>query len=626
MAEPGYEQRIVRVNPDGKMDSIVGKSGVSYDIVIESASVLVHVSHFQTGEALADASVELIGRTSETVKTAAGTGLASFDSVIPGTYNLDIALEEIDPEDYQVAEIEPFLVVSGEKKTINVGVKVLSTLEVKVIYADTGDLAEGAKVTARGTQTSTQRIQSKDEPAHFAGINPGQYDLEVILPDETANSYFVPGTWAVLAPVGKKTEVTIEAQKCLRVLFWNIDELGGGFYWPEVRPGQYIDAYATIISRLETDICIVAGLRQLGPPRHQRQEMKDGSVCFLPAPSTKDSGAKEITRIVDALARMDSSIKWKVAYLTAEDDDAIAYQAGTTTCVIYRDHENLELRSVELVVGPGDRKIGLPVELLCVSFGVPGAREGFINEMAIAAPLTVLKDVVRAKIFTGDDAPTRVRPEKDLPVSCLVAITTPEDITETRDQIADRFKAEPLGEPEAFGRMTVPDRSYWEAVANSLEKVLEASVTTTPDPTMQDQMMHWEALDLPGHPAAPEQVTGSLSDLILVRSDASQKTLEMRELRAVDMVRACLEGGKPPSDKSSKDTSKEEDQPLPEDGTLAELCRKHVEGLYGQSSSESQDDAFTAVNKSILFSRSLSDHWPILVSAGVSNLKKLPKE
>lgn len=626
MRESKSRQISVRVKKDEKAAAISAKSGELCSISIEPASITVRLIGHDSTQPGENIIVHLSGHAMDYHQALDEDGAALFNYIKPGTYSIDVTIEGIESEYYESQKISDVFVASREEKTVDIQVEILATLEVKVIYADTGKLVGGVEVNAQRSETSTQKRQSKDEPAVFAGIIPGQYDINALLPEEIAQSHFISGSTSISLPAGKKTEVIIEAQKCMRVLFWNINELGGGFFWPEVRSSLYIDAYATIISRMEADICVIAGLRQYGSPGFEQQRMKDGSVCFAPAKRVEDSGAKEVERIVNALGQMDSSITWKIGYLAAEDDKAIAYQAGTTTCVIYRDHENLILQAAELVIGPGDGRIGLPVELLCVLFGVPGAREGFVNEMVIAAPLTILKDVLRAKVFIAGDPDRRLRPEKDLPVSCLAALSTSRDISEISEDVAERFRADPLTDPETFGRLTEPDCPYWEAVSQSSESILDNPIIAAIDPSLQDQMMHWEAMDLPSHPADPDKVKGSLSDLILVRSGASGNAIDVREIRAIDMVRACLEGGKPPSDKSSQDSSQKSDQPLPEDGILAELCRKYAEGFSDQSSSEKKDDAVTAVNKSVQFSRCLSDHWPLLVSAAVSNLKKLPKE
>src|ERR1700719_395134 len=47
-----------------------------------------------------------------------------------------------------------------------------------------------------------------------------------------------------------------------RILMWNIKELGGGFFMPERRPDHCIDAYATIIHKLDVDVCVVMGIRK----------------------------------------------------------------------------------------------------------------------------------------------------------------------------------------------------------------------------------------------------------------------------------------------------------------------------------------------------------------------------
>ena len=50
-----------------------------------------------------------------------------------------------------------------------------------------------------------------------------------------------------------------------RMLVWNMDELGGGFHRPTVRPTYAIAAYAQVISVLKADFVVLLGLtRSIG--------------------------------------------------------------------------------------------------------------------------------------------------------------------------------------------------------------------------------------------------------------------------------------------------------------------------------------------------------------------------
>jgi len=578
------------------------KTGSTFQMVVKPATIIVRTVCTPADSPSPRSFVTLKNKRREYQKDTI-KGVAWFDSIDPGSYQISLELKDTDTEYCRIGESDPIKVASGQSREVPVVVELYAALEVSLVCSSNGEQIEGAIVSIKGPSEAEPATQPATDPVLLENLLPGAYEVMADLPESAKGMYSEvhPSRLAVVS--GMKTELILEAQKNIRVLEWNISGLGGGLRWTEERPEHIIDSYATLISAMKADICVLLGIRQCGRPRYESKKTSDGNVYLESKDTLKDTGKKEIDRILKSLNDADASAKWEAGYLRSEEDESVIYHNGGTACILFKTGEKLSMKSARLVKGPSDKNIGLTGEMLCAELERTGANS--VATVSLAAPLTTFEYGDQRTEDSTDLANSEIEPSDPLPDTCLIAVSSANDITVKLKESAARFGAKGDDLPAEFGNMTVPGRSPWQRVVESAERLIaDRSAVAWHDPLALDHMMYWQTMDLPKHPSNPMKLNGKLSDVFVLRSGKSGKGMRVLSMRAVNLVCASM------------DEAPSED--MEECGVLAHYLKKHTEDLQAIKDSETTDSIEAKIARSSEFSKILSDHWPVLAAVELS--------
>lgn len=390
----------------------------------------------------------------------------------------------------------------------------------------------------------------------------------------------------------------------LRVLFWHLDELGGGFHRSTDRPDWAIAAYAELIRVLKPDIVVLAGLqRTLGAV----PKPVDGKVPHLVMEETAiDSGVAEAKRILARLQSVDGGAGWRTRFPISKQDGSHVYQLDTTTCVLYRTDGGIGCKRLEIVDCSFTPKIGLTGKLVQAVFDAPKQRDEPVH---VVAPLGVFDE----RRLIRDGPPVRdpkAEPEAtaELADTSIFALSAPGDLIAERAAFA-AFKAEAdalYRLPSAEGSVLRDD--HWKTVGEQHGALLaNYAAVGLDDLLLQDERMHWEALTPPAHARKLDEVRGRLADAVLICHGRATGKPTIEELRVVDLVRAALT---PELLADVDEPSSAKDEAFPsEDGALADQQRAFRQD---RKAPKPDDDVANALAACRYFSHALSGHWPVI--------------
>ncbi|AKQ64721.1 hypothetical protein A176_001633 [Myxococcus hansupus] len=393
----------------------------------------------------------------------------------------------------------------------------------------------------------------------------------------------------------------------LRFLLWHLHQLGGGFHRPVVRPDVAIEAYATLVHRLKLDICILPGLtRTVGARATVVKTDLAGRVQLVMEDAVEDTGAREVLRILQQLKDLDPSGGWQARFLTSDVDGKYVYLSDSTTCVLFRGAEGLTLSKLDVVDSRRVPSLGLTGKLLCATFQ---SKAHAAEPVHVMAPLGAIHEGDLTE--EGGTAPPTPAPKatRSAPESSLVALSAPTDLLSDRAAF-NQFRSE----MEALYQLPPQEGSVlrddpWKSIPEAQAGLLaNFSAVALDNVLLQNEHMHWDAMELPKHPENLKEVAGALADTLLPCFAAVDAPPRVEELRVVDLVRAALSAQR----LSVLDAEGEArgDNPLPSEDSLLVGPRERF-----QSETERPPREATPVNELAecrYFSAALSTHWPVV--------------
>jgi hypothetical protein len=414
----------------------------------------------------------------------------------------------------------------------------------------------------------------------------------------------------VACPLATKHETRPAPEpRSIRILSWNITELGGGFWMPRRRPSYCTDAYAAAIGALAPDVCVLMGLRKGPPFAHERLAVKERVYGWRARPLDQEAGVAEAKAILAALREVDPGADWRAAFPRA-GDGSTAYVRGGTACFLYAAGRQITCKGIDVVEGAAAQALGIPELLAAGRFGMPLLAGSSPLEVGVAAPLVILRGDERASAAGRDPAPpppTTPKATGDIPDPCVVAVSAEEDLVAQLGAL-NGYRSELDVQYQALADAgTVMTVHHWERIARRGPALVDNLLAVHPaDVRLADRRMHWEALALPEHADDYGDVVGQLSDLLLLRDQAAEHALALENMRVVDLLRAALE---PEEAKRLR----VDGTPRDEDGALAAARGKHLEATARSTRAQGSGDADAAntIAGCVEFLRLLSNHWPI---------------
>lgn len=387
----------------------------------------------------------------------------------------------------------------------------------------------------------------------------------------------------------------VKQKQPLRALLWHIQELGGGFYQPHQRESYVMEAYAALLKKLNIDIAVILGITDSIGVVPQAAGSGDGvHVTF--DESLKDTGPAEVTRLQGLLGG-----SWQAVWPRPKAGTGYLYHYRNTTCVLYNSANGLALASSGLVQSATDTAIGLTGRLFCAVFNAPNHAD---TPLGIAAPLGTCAAERPGAV------PAQAAPESELAATLTLPGTALLGLSGSGDLSASgafsRFKAEvdaAYAPPTQEG--TLLKDAFWFQQAEGADGVLEDFAALDPgNSLLQDEQMHWEALDLPEHADELGKVVGALTDIWLLRNSGGSPAPAIEELRPIDLIAAALSAEalgkarpvKPPQS--------------PEDSAVATQRKAYRSAIGNDHWVEGIDNE---IADGAHFARILSEHWPVLV-------------
>ncbi|HLT38379.1 MAG TPA: hypothetical protein VK034_18965 [Enhygromyxa sp.] len=389
----------------------------------------------------------------------------------------------------------------------------------------------------------------------------------------------------------------------LRVMFWHLDELGGGFHRSTDRPDWAIAAYAELIRVLKPDIVVLAGLQRT---RGAVPVPVDAKVPHLVMEETAvDSGVTEAKRILARLQSLDGGAGWTARFVTASDGSHV-YQFDSTTCVLHRTDGGITFKRVEVVDSAFTPKLGLTGKLAQAIFDAPKQRDEPVH---VVAPLGVIDE----RRLVRDGPPARdpdTEPEAtgELADTSIFALSAPGDLRAGGAFGGFRAQVDALYRlPSSEGSVLRDD--HWKTVGEQHGALLaNYAAVGLDDLLLQDEHMHWEALTPPSHARKLDEVRGRLADAVLICHGRTTGKPDIEELRVVDLVRAALTA-KLLAEADADQQSSTDDSLPSEDGALADQQQAF---RADRQAPKPADDLANALAACRYFSHALSGHWPVI--------------
>lgn len=412
----------------------------------------------------------------------------------------------------------------------------------------------------------------------------------------------------------------------IRLLAWNLEELGGGTSEPMVRESVLIDAYAKLITGLDLDVVVLLDVRWGRKYQIAQGTLDDGSPYLYYEDAKEHTGPAELDRIVEAVGKADAAGGWTL--LVPKGDDGVIYDHGSTVGILYKTQDGLAVADQGLAQAWDEPVAGIGGLLAWVTFDVPGTDGSEPWQVSVAAPLNVMAD---HPLPAPDEAEEDAGPElTDLPEGYVLALSWSREAS-VQGLSALRGRLGLTGPSLHEG--TVLNRPYWERLVEENELLIDnAIVLNRRNPWVQDAYMNWQALEYPEHPDELREVLGVLADQVMSRWGKAETPPWIEELRVVDLVRATLtkESKVYPAIADSDSSSGEAAEALPEDGLLVDALESFLELMPALvdaveeeedgSREETENEPAAAVDPEAAldistcydFVRRLSDHWPLL--------------
>ncbi|MCP3135981.1 hypothetical protein [Pyxidicoccus xibeiensis] len=398
-----------------------------------------------------------------------------------------------------------------------------------------------------------------------------------------------------------------EKKKPLRFMLWHLHQLGGGFHRPTARPDVAIEAYATLVHRLKVDVCILPGLtRTVGTRAAVAKTDLAGRAQLVMEDAVEDTGPQEVLRILQQLKALDPAGGWQARFLTSDADGKYVYLSDSTTCVLHRGADGVTLSKLDVVDSGRAPSLGLTGKLVCATFQ---SKAHVAEPFHVMAPLGAIRErdltEERGRALP-DEAPkaTRTAPE-----TSLVALSAPKDLLSDRAAF-NRFRSE----MEALYQLPPQEGSVlrddpWKSIPETQAGLLANFAAVALDNVLlQNEHMHWEAMELPRHPENLKEVAGALADTLLPCFAAADAPPLVEELRVVDLVRAALPaqslGELDPEGKAPGDAS------LPTEDSLLVALRERFHA--GTERPTREEKPVNALAECRYFSAALSTHWPVV--------------
>lgn len=408
--------------------------------------------------------------------------------------------------------------------------------------------------------------------------------------------------------VAEKKKEEEKPKEALRILLWNIHQLGGGFHRPAERPAYVIEAYATLIHKLNIDIVVLVGITStIGSVAKVSGKTASGRTQLVMTEEVKDTGVAEINRILEKLKSLDSGGGWQAEFLKPSGKEGYVYLFGTTTCILYRSSKQITFSKLDVIDSDLKPTLGLTGKLLCASFQ---ASKQCADPVYIMAPLGTIdpRDLNKGEIFAlPEDAPKQSR---TAPESKVFAVSAPINLLADRGAFNElRASVDALYQlPSKEGSVLHED--FWKSVAEQQPGLLaNFAAMGLDDVLLQNEHMHWEAMEMPKHAKVLDEVTGVLADTLLVCTASPTGQPKIEELRIVDLVRATL------SAETLKALDKSAPPPnelsLPREDSVLSSLRKDFRA--GRKAPEPKADLVNALAEGRYLGLALSTHWPVVL-------------
>jgi len=391
----------------------------------------------------------------------------------------------------------------------------------------------------------------------------------------------------------------------LRILMWNILELGGGFSRPSERPDYVIDSYASLIESLNIDICVILGVTRTVGKIPVRQE--GDNPCLIMEDGPIDSGPAEVQRILEKLKSRDTAGNWEAQFFKPENEHV--YHFGATTCFLHRTSKGIRFSKFDLADSKSNHGAGLTGKLLCAAFELPEHEAAAFH---IAAPLGVPPHQ-RPLARKPDPGPeSALRATGPLPKPCIVGVSSPNDLLNPKWKFHE-FKASVQATYLRPGREgTILQQEFWQKSISNNDRLLSNFLAVDiANVSLQDDEMYWSAMDKPKHAETAEEVSGILADVFLL-SNGPQGTPSavIDEIRIVDLIAAAIPAEKLGQIRQSAAPA-DAAQALPsEDSVLA--AQRRARRNQTVSGPQPEENAANELADCHYFSLALSEHWPVV--------------
>ena len=432
------------------------------------------------------------------------------------------------------------------------------------------------------------------------GDPPKNEKLETLLKAaETAPPSGIPAV--APCPLSQKDK---EKKLPIRLVFWNIFELGGGFYMPSTRPQYVIDAYATLLQKLNLHVIVLTGLtRTIQDVPTLKGAGADAYIALNPEP--KDTGPDEAKRILKKLQEVDGGAGWKMVLPQERASSDYLYHRWTTAAFLYASAKSITFQKIDIVESAVTDAAGLTGTLLAATFDAPPYQSLPLCVVTALGLSTPERPWEKLRI----DAPEPERkPTAPMPDSAILFLSAPGDAAASLSNFQAEIDAE-FVRPGLEG--TVLGDEFWKTVSESKDGLLgNFTAVNLGNVILQDEEMHWEALEDPAHAKAADKLPGYLADGMSILHQRLTPPPKLQELRVIDLLAAALPAGSIEKLKAKPIANTADGGAPPENSAItAQFKSYHEDAVSGP---EPKDDPANELSECGYFTRVLSRHWPVV--------------
>lgn len=182
------------------------------EVALEPLGALqVHVMRSDTGAALPGAVVKLRGPETHRQSSAPRSGVATFDRIVPGTYELAVEFVGDKVQAFTAPEVREVEVPPVDPKIEAVEVDPTGTVQIKVVRSDTQAPAGALRVALHTPTLRSAAANDQTGIATFEHVPAGTYEAEVVL--DAGNAYDFeppdPARISITLQPGKTADATI---------------------------------------------------------------------------------------------------------------------------------------------------------------------------------------------------------------------------------------------------------------------------------------------------------------------------------------------------------------------------------------------------------------------------------